>query len=209
MINHAEIYGYLFSTVRGYYATMDGCHDTEHFDEVFNAAQSIAKHLELTPDEKLIVLISAAYHDVGRLIEDKRHEEFSVTIFNNDRNMRRWLTRDERQIVSNTINEHRSSKGASSIYSKILKDADKIGSIDRDRLITRVVRYNIDHCDLDQTDPAFIPTVTKKVTERLGKLKSNRGWQLDATRELYGEKPTHTIPDENEVVMYIEKNLRR
>jgi len=210
MNNYNDIYEYLNTHVRDLYTAFDGGHDKHHFDEVYKAAMEIATHMNMNNDEKVIVAIAAAYHDVGRMIEDRRHEEFSVTIFSNDYNMKKWLTKDEMQLISNTIAEHRSSKGASTIYSKILKDADKgYSRIDSSRWIERVVYYNVDHCKITHDDPCFITVVTENVLARLNKLSSQSDWSLSATRELFGEKPNFIIPDAEEIRLFIESYLSK
>ena len=209
MKDYAKIYEYLYTHVRRMYMSFDGGHDEHHFDEVYRAAGELAHHLNLSDDEVLFAEIAAAYHDVGRLINDQRHEEYSVIIFNNDYNMKSWLNQDEMQLVSNTIAEHRSNKGASTILSKILKDADKAYSIiNRDRWITRIVRANVDRTNIPMNSPVFKSIITEKCMAKLSKVYKTTDWKLDVSADLFGPIPMHEIPTEEEVGLFIEKYIK-
>lgn len=203
--DYSKIYEYLYTHVRQIYKSFDGGHNENHFDEVVKAADELANRLSMSERDRLLVNIAAAYHDVGRMIDDRRHEEYSVIIFNNDFNMKRWLNQDEMQLVSNTINEHRSNKGASTVFSKILKDADKAYSItNRERWIVRIVRGIMDHSNIPVNNPAFsLFVISEKCLTKLNKVYKTNDWKLPESKELFGSIPVHEVPTASEVEKYI------
>lgn len=189
------IYNYLTTHVREFYKGFDGGHDEKHFDEVYNAVRELGVNAQFSDSELLTLSIAAAYHDVGRIISDKDHEKYSVDILKKDINIKRWAS--DLDLITYIILEHRSSQSASSVYSLILKDADKISRLNRDRWIERVVRYNVDTYKYEQQ-------VIDKSLERFKKLldpnhpKSH--WVSSYAQRLYGGIPIFEIPTVSEII---------
>ena len=139
---------YLLSKIRGIYKSFDLGHNEKHFDEVFYGMKRILENEE-TPEyvrEKSdVLLIAAAYHDTGLLIERENHEKFSVIIFRNDHEFRQicQMSDDDRELVENIIGEHRSRYSDTTGFSNYLKDADKVSGLNMFRSTERVVGFNI------------------------------------------------------------------
>lgn len=139
---------YLLSKIRGIYKSFDLGHNEKHFDEVFYGMKRILENEE-TPEyvrEKSdVLLIAAAYHDTGLLIERENHEKFSVIIFRNDHEFRQicQMSDDDRELVEKIIGEHRSRYSDTTGFSNYLKDADKVSGLNILRSTERVVGFNI------------------------------------------------------------------
>jgi predicted metal-dependent HD superfamily phosphohydrolase len=55
-------------------------HNIRHTLDVVNSAEEISAHSELTPKEKVNLIIAAWFHDAGYTVNVKNHEEESVNI---------------------------------------------------------------------------------------------------------------------------------
>lgn len=55
-------------------------HDVQHTIDVVKAAEEICKHIEVTVDEKEIIMLSAWFHDTGYVNTYKGHEQESVRV---------------------------------------------------------------------------------------------------------------------------------
>ena len=204
---YGHIMNYLLTHVREIYKSFDGAHDERHFDEVFNAAKEMCEFAGIGGDDKLCILIAAAYHDIGRLNGDEGHEKSSAEMFKRDRFMKMWLMPEDIEFIAQTITEHRSCYKASSLASLILKDADKKPCINRHRWLERMVRFNVDH-----HGDEGLSVVVEKTKEKIKSIISKPGkakWNSEIALELYGEKPTFDMPSDSELISlakeYIEE----
>lgn len=190
---------YLLTQVRGYYKTFDLGHDTRHFDEVYDAMKRIVDD-PTTPttvkEKRDILLIAAAYHDTGMLIERERHEMFSVSIFENDRAFHTLakLCREDIALIKTIISEHRSKAVVSTELSYYLKDADKVSGLTESRTVERVVGYHMKPI-LDEInqgtwtlDRSRIESVEKESLERIHNRAKFHGFQTEAARHSYKEE---------------------
>ena len=88
---------------------------------------------------------AAAYHDIGHHIDKDRHEEISAQLFWEDETMEYFFTEEERSMIEEAIEEHRSSlkRAPTSVYGKILSSADR--SIDFNTSLRRTHAYSLKH----------------------------------------------------------------
>ena len=146
--------------IRDLYLQMDLCHDEKHFDEVYNEACRLAFYDFITglitSNDLRCVMAAAAYHDIGRVISNKNHEQIAVyAIMNFDSDNKDSIFYDvvkylydnfndeDIKIICEIISQHRSKAKATSELAAIVKDADKIGRTDMNRFLYRLVGYNI------------------------------------------------------------------
>lgn len=147
--------------VRDLYLQMDLGHDEKHFDEVYNEAWRLGFFDFIagliTIDDVRIIMAAAAYHDIGRVISNKNHEQIAVdAIMNFDSDNKdsifydvvKYLydnfTDENIKFICEIISQHRSKAKATSELAAIVKDADKIGRTDMNRFLYRLVGYNIE-----------------------------------------------------------------
>ena len=79
------------------------------------------------PLDPSISFVAALYHDVAHHIDRKNHELLSAEVFWNDPDMADIFDEDERILIKEAIEDHRSSLEGSprSIYGRILSSADR------------------------------------------------------------------------------------
>ena len=99
-------------------------HGLEHtFDLVLPAALSLAEQYDLTQEEKGLVGVAVAFHDIGWIDEEEEHEEVSVCI------AREVLpgygfTPEQIDQIASMIIATRTPQNPSSLMEKIIADAD-------------------------------------------------------------------------------------
>ena len=100
-------------------------HTDEHIKQVI--ARSL-KFAEQAPEINIdMVYIIAAYHDLGRLIDNETHNIESAKMLRNDKFLLKNFSSDEVKIMAEAVEDHRASLGREprSIYGKIVSSADR------------------------------------------------------------------------------------
>lgn len=145
---------YVLSQILPQYESFDAAHRRGHIEEVISKSfeiynsPNIFKSLSSTLDssstctlDEDVIFFAAAFHDIGIPLGRELHHINSAKIFREDANICRWFSSEEIRIISEAIEDHRSSKGAipRSIYGKILAEADR--TIDPDKIISRTIQF--------------------------------------------------------------------
>jgi len=133
---------YLFSNIVPLYYKFDKAHDKKHAMEVLNFSLKIANLRKEKLDPNLLYA-NALYHDVGLMVNREEHEIHSSKYVLADKNLHRWFSKEEIQLIANSCIEHRSSskRRPKTIYGMILSDADSSGSFNINRLMERTWNY--------------------------------------------------------------------
>lgn len=102
-------------------------HRTEVIRRIF--ALNGTFHLNLNPN---MLFAIASYHDVCKYIDHKRHHLIAAEKFMEDEGMRQFFTDDERKVIKEAIEDHRSSKEDEprSVYGKLISSADRNTTIE-------------------------------------------------------------------------------
>ena len=102
-------------------------HRTEVIRRIFALNETF--HLNLNPN---MLFAIASYHDVGKYIDHKRHHLIAAEKFMEDEGMRQFFTDDERKVIREAIEDHRSSKEDEprSVYGKLISSADRNTTIE-------------------------------------------------------------------------------
>lgn len=97
-------------------------HRTEVIRRIFALNETF--HLKLNPN---MLFVIASYHDVGKYIDHKRHHLIAAEKFMEDVGMKRFFNDDERVIMKEAMEDHRSSKEDEprSVYGKLISSADR------------------------------------------------------------------------------------
>lgn len=113
------------------YEVNDKAHGIVHIVEVIRRAFALNDTFKLGLDPNLIYAI-AAYHDLGKHENHKIHEIIAANRFYSDENMKTFFTDEERLVIKEAIEDHRSSKedNPRSIYGKLISSADRNTRID-------------------------------------------------------------------------------
>lgn len=117
---------YIENHVLTLYDDLDSAHNAQHIKDVMSRGASMSKYLNIDDE---ILLVGAAYHDLGILFNREKHEKISAIIFRQDSFMKDWFPPATIKIISESIEDHRSTnkRKPRSIYGEILHDVDTFG----------------------------------------------------------------------------------
>lgn len=138
-ITSNQLYNYIEYRVLTLYDELDFAHNKQHVLNVMERSAVMGKLLNVDGD---ILLTGAAYHDLGILFSRSNHEKISAIIFQQDSFMKEWFSPADINLISESIEDHRSAKNKRprSIYGEILHDVDTFGG-DLTELMIRSIEY--------------------------------------------------------------------
>ena len=129
-----KIIKYIEDNILPEYKKLPG-HTDVHIDQVISRSLAFAEDL---PEVDInMVYVIAAYHDLGRLVDDDAHNLISGEMMRNDEKLRDFFSEAEIETMAEAVEDHRASlKGdPRSIYGKIVSSADR--NVDVDDMLAR------------------------------------------------------------------------
>lgn len=117
---------YIMEHVFPQYEVNDKAHGIVHIMEVIRRAFALNATFKLNLDVNMIYAM-AAYHDLGKHENHEIHELIAGQRFYSDENMKRFFSDEERLMIKEAIEDHRSSKEDTprSIYGQLISSADR------------------------------------------------------------------------------------
>ena len=108
------------------YEKNDGGHNIAHILEVIRRSFALNDTFKLGLDDNMIYAI-ASCHDWGKYEDHSVHHLIAARNFMNDEGMDIFFTLEEKQIIKEAIEDHRSSKEDEprSVYGKLISSADR------------------------------------------------------------------------------------
>ena len=125
------------------YDSFDAGHDRNHVQTVISQALSLAEYY---PEVDIcMLLIAAAYHDLGLINGREHHHTDSARIIREDSRLQQWFSEDEINTIADAAEDHRASSDHEprTIYGRIVAEADRI--IDSDTIVRRALQYGLKH----------------------------------------------------------------
>ena len=124
------------------YDSFDAAHRRDHVEYVIAQSLKLAEHYD---EDRDMVYVIAAYHDIGLAVDRKTHHLESGRIMRADRNLRQWFSEGQIETMARAVEDHRASSDHEprSIYGKIVAEADR--QIDPETIIRRTVQYGLSH----------------------------------------------------------------
>ena len=154
MVNN-ELQKYITDNIFPEYNKNEKGHGIEHIKRVIERSFELVleNNLDVNPD---MVYTIAAYHDIGHHIDAKNHEVISADIMYNDKNLSNFFNDDERLIIKEAIEDHRSSakEEPRSIYGKIVSSADRNNTVEE--CLRRTYAYGKKHYPDYSEDELFL-----------------------------------------------------
>ena len=144
-----EIMAFVEREIIPRYDGFDAGHGRDHVRTVISQALSLAQYYPEV--DCCILLVAAAYHDLGLAFGREQHHTHSARIVREDERLRQWFNTDEINTIADAAEDHRASSGHEprSIYGRIVAEADRI--IDSDTIVRRALQYGLSHePDLDR-----------------------------------------------------------
>ena len=130
MVNPA-LKKYIKDNILPSYNKNDGGHNIYHILEVIRRSFALNDTFKLGLNPDMVYAI-AACHDRGKYIDSDRHHLIAAEAFMKDEGFKQFFSDEERQIIKEAIEDHRSSKEDEprSTYGKLISSADRNTSID-------------------------------------------------------------------------------
>lgn len=125
------------------YDGFDAGHGRDHVQTVISQALSLAQYYPEV--DRCMLLVAAAYHDLGLAFGRELHHIHSARIVREDERLRQWLNEDEINTIADAAEDHRASSDHEprTIYGRIVAEADRI--IDGETIVRRALQYGLKH----------------------------------------------------------------
>ncbi len=125
------------------YDDFDAGHGRDHVQTVISQALTLAQYYPEV--DQCLLLVAAAYHDLGLAYGRDQHHTHSARIVREDNRLRKWFSESEIDIIADAAEDHRASSGHEprTIYGRIVAEADRI--IDSKTIVRRALLYGMKH----------------------------------------------------------------
>lgn len=158
MTRQEEIDKYIYEVIVPQYAGFDAAHKEDHVLTVIDQAMKLLDRMPQwvegqddpdvqwqVPVDREVLKMAAASHDLGLVNGRDRHHLDSGQIIRGDRELMRWFSAEEVEIIAQAAEDHRASgKGAPrSIYGMLVAESDRV--IDADTIIRRTIQFGFKH----------------------------------------------------------------
>ena len=117
---------YIAENIFPEYDKNDGGHNIAHILEVIRRSFALNDTFKLGLDDNMMYAI-ASCHDWGKYEDHETHNLIAARNFMNDEGMKKFFNDEERKIIKEAIEDHRSSKEDEprSVYGKLISSADR------------------------------------------------------------------------------------
>lgn len=142
--NFDEIRDFLMREIVPLYDRFDAGHQRDHALSVMSTSQKLA--MRYYPDvDRAMLLVAAAYHDVGLSHGRKEHHTWSARLLRSDERLLRWFTPQEISVMADAAEDHRASlrHAPRTIYGRLVAESDRL--IDCETVIRRTILYGLAH----------------------------------------------------------------
>ena len=125
------------------YDGFDAGHGRDHVQTVISQALSLAQYYPKV--DRCMLLVAAAYHDLGLAFGRELHHIHSARIVREDERLLQWFNEDEINTIADAAEDHRASSDHEprTIYGRIVAEADRI--IDGETIVRRALQYGLKH----------------------------------------------------------------
>ena len=125
------------------YDGFDAGHGRDHVQTVISQALSLAQYYPEV--DRCMLLVAAAYHDLGLAFGRELHHMHSARIVREDERLQQWFNEDEINTIADAAEDHRASSDHEprTIYGRIVAEADRI--IDGETIVRRALQYGLKH----------------------------------------------------------------
>ncbi len=143
MRNVEEIRAFVEREIVPRYDAFDAGHSRDHVHTVMTQAMELATHYPEV--DRCILLVAAAYHDLGLVNGREHHHTDSARIVREDECLHQWFDDEEINLIADAAEDHRASSDHEprTIYGRIVAEADRI--IDGETIVRRALQYGMKH----------------------------------------------------------------
>ena len=143
MRDFEEIMAFVEREIIPRYNNFDKGHGTDHVQTVISQALQLAQHYPEV--DTCLLLVAAAYHDLGLVNGREHHHTDSARIIREDERLQQWFNEEEINTIADAAEDHRASSDHEprTIYGRIVAEADRI--IDGETIVRRALQYGMKH----------------------------------------------------------------
>ena len=125
------------------YDGFDAGHGRDHVETVISQALKLAEYYPEA--DRCLLLVAAAYHDLGLVNGREHHHTDSARIVRDDERLRQWFSKEEIGTIADAAEDHRASSDHEprTIYGRIVAEADRI--INGETIVRRALQYGMKH----------------------------------------------------------------
>ncbi len=157
-----EIRKYIESEILPRYTQLGG-HTNDHVDQVIERSLRFSTQV---PDINVDMAYAiAAFHDLGRLVDDETHNIESAKMLRADEFVKEHFSAEEVETMAEAIEDHRASLGREprSIYGKLVSSADR--NSDKEGMLSRSYDY-AKHLHPEMTDAQLMEEARVHLREK-------------------------------------------
>ena len=138
-----EIRSFIEREIVPRYDDFDAGHGRDHVLTVMFQALSLAQYYPEV--DQCLLLVAAAYHDLGLINGREHHHTDSARIVREDERLRQWFDEAEINTIADAAEDHRASSDHEprTIYGRIVAEADRI--INGKTIVRRALQYGLKH----------------------------------------------------------------
>ena len=143
MRDFEEIKAFVEQEIVPCYDNFDAGHGRDHVQTVISQALDLAQYYPEV--DRCILLVAAAYHDLGLVNGREHHHTDSARIVREDTRLLQWFNKEEIGLIADAAEDHRASSDHEprTIYGRIVAEADRI--IDSETIVRRALQYGLKH----------------------------------------------------------------
>jgi uncharacterized protein len=136
-----EIQAFVEQEIVPRYDNFDAGHGRDHVHTVISQALKLAEHYPEV--DRCMLLVAAAYHDLGLINGREHHHTDSAVIIRADDYLCQWFNDKEIDVIADAAEDHRASSDHEprTIYGRIVAEADRI--IDSETIVRRALQYGM------------------------------------------------------------------
>lgn len=178
-----KLKSYIEDKIFPQYEENDKAHGIVHIREVIRRAFALNDTLKLGLEHNMIFAI-AACHDLGKYINHKIHEKIAAQTFFEDENMCQFFSDEERIIIKEAIEDHRSSKEDTprTIYGQLISSADRNTRIE----IVFIRSFFVAHERMPETViEEYLDFTYKRLSKRYGEENPENMFLEDDTYRIF------------------------
>lgn len=137
-----DLHRYIEENIIPRYDFFDKGHRRDHVEYVISQALELSRHYDVNEN---MVYAAAAYHDTGLCEDRATHHIVSAQIIREDKNLLKWFTPGQIDIIADAAEDHRASSDHEprTIYGRIVAEADR--QIVPETVIRRTIQYGMKH----------------------------------------------------------------
>ena len=143
MRDFSEIRDFIEREIVPRYDGFDAGHNRDHVYTVMSQALSLSQYYPEV--DRCMLLVAAAYHDLGLINGREHHHTDSARIVHEDARLLQWFSEEEINTIADAAEDHRASSNHEprTIYGRIVAEADRI--IDSETIVRRALQYGMKH----------------------------------------------------------------